>query len=170
MIDEMYIYGRILFGRIMSKWLHSTPVMTLGGFIFGVLVDMQVYIVCIFVLVIIDMITGIMASLHRGERFNSRKLRTGLIERIILYGFLFIITMMLDTMLRSVYDYGKNYIDIICCTIIGFYEAGSCVENLASRFPKYPPLKKIGKTLNLLSDQYEQSTINKITNIMGNEK
>lgn len=166
MIDELFIYGRILFSRIFTRWMHSAPVLTLAGFMYGVLVNMRVYLFSIFVLVIIDMISGIAASLHRGERFNSRKLRTGLIERIILYGALIVITLMIDTILRGTIDYGKYYVAIICCTIIGFYEAGSCVENLVSRFPKYTFLKKIGDMLNLLEKNYEDSTINKVSQVL----
>lgn len=163
---EIFIYAGILLRRILERWASSPPINTVIGFAFGVLVDMRIYLCALLVLVIMDMITGIMASLHRGEKFNSRKLRTGLLERIILYGFLFIITLMLDTILRGTINYGKYYIAILCCTIIAFYEAGSCIENLVSRFPKYPFLKRLGGKLNLLQDKYEESTINKLTNIM----
>lgn len=166
MIDELFIYARILFSRILSRWMHSSPIITLTGFMIGVLIDMRVYLLSIFVLVIIDMISGIAASLHRGERFSSRKLRTGLIDRIILYGTLFVITLMIDTMLKGTIDYGRDYVAIVCCMIIGFYEAGSCIENLVSRFPKYTFLKKIGGMLNLLEKSYEDSTIQKITDVM----
>lgn len=170
MINEIFIYARILFGRVYSRWWSSAPIMTLAGFAVGVLVDMRVYILSIFVLVIMDMITGIMASLHKGERFSSKKLKRGLLERVLLYGSLFIITLMIDTILRGTIDYGKYYAAIVCCTIIGFYEAGSCVENLVSRFPDKAFLKRIGAMLNLLEKSYTDSTIEKVNDVINAQK
>lgn len=170
MFEELFIYGRILFRQVWRRWMASPPVITVCGFMAGVLMDIRLYLGAIFVLVIIDMISGIAASLHRGEKFSSRKLRTGLIERFILYGALIIITLMIDTILRGTVNYGRYYVAIVCCTIIGFYESGSCIENLVSRFPKYTFLQRVGKMLKLLEDQYEKSTINKVTDIMNASK
>lgn len=168
MLDEIFIYGWILFRRIIQRWLASTPVITVTGFFIGVFLDMRLYLGCIFVLIILDMITGIAASLHRGERFSSRKLRTGLVERFLLYATLFVITLMIDTILRGTVDYGRDYVAITCCTIIGFYEASSCIENLVSRFPKYLFLQRIGKMLNILDKKYQESTVETVANILKN--
>jgi len=170
MLTELQIYFRFLYRSAWARYLKSSPVASLVGFYFGVLTDMRVYIAAIGVLVTIDMITGIMASLHRGEKYSSRKLLIGLVDRFILYGFLFNIMLMLDAMLRGTIDYGRSYITIVCCTIIGFYEASSCVENLVSRFPNRPFLRKIGNALNLLEKKYEDSTVNQVSNIIESSK
>lgn len=167
---ELIIYSQFLFVKMWRKWMGSLPITTLGGFMVGLLMDIRVYVACIFILVIIDVITGISAALHQGIKFSSKKLRIGLIDRVILYSVLIIITLMLDTMLRGTINYGRDYIAIACCTIVGFYEASSCVENLIKRFPNYSFLQRIGKMLNLIEQKYEDSTVNKIADIIEASK
>lgn len=170
MLNEFLLYVELLTSRVWQRWITHGALATLIGFFVGILVDMKVYIAAISVLVITDMITGIMASLHRGEAFDSRKLLMGLLERFILYFFLFDVTIMLDAIVRDAINYGRDYIAIACCTMIGFYEASSCIENLVSRFPNRLFLQKIGRMLNLLEKSYEDSTVNKITNIINDTK
>lgn len=166
MLLELQLYIWMLLKNTWSRWLKSPPAATVVGFYVGVFFDMKVYLGAIAFLVIMDMFTGIAASLHRGEKFSSRKLRTGLLERAILYIVLFNVTLMLDVILRNTINYGRDYIAIFCCTLIGFYEASSCIENLVSRFPKYSFLQRIGKALNLIEKSYEDSTVNKVATII----
>lgn len=174
MAYDFIIYVWVLIGRVWHKWVAVQFMINLGratlGFIASVLMGMYPFALSISVLVMLDMFFGVKASLRRGEPFKSKKLWRGLLQRAFLYTALIVTFIMLDTLLQGVYDYGKFYVSIIVCTLIGFYEAGSILEKLVYLYPGYPFLKKIGNTLNLLEKQNDENTVNLVSKIIENEK
>lgn len=174
MIEGIVTYAEILFSRITGKWLatpfFSNSLRVTGSFLLMILTSIRVYLVAIAILIIMDMLSGIGASLKNGEKFDSGKIKKGLLERIVLYGSLIIITLAIDSMVRGTWDYGSYYVTMFSCTVIGFYEAGSCIENLITLYPQYTFLKKIANMLNLLEKTYEKNTVGKVQEILKEDK
>lgn len=173
LIIEIVTYADILFTRIADRWqagqFFTNFLKLVAAYVVGVLTDIRVYIISIVVLVVMDMVSGIGSSLKRGEKFNSRKLRTGLIERFILYGSLTVVALCIDSIVRGAFDYGEYYVTVFCCTIVGFYEAGSTIENLIECYPKFTFLQKIAKLLNLIEKKYQDNTVNKVSEILNSK-
>src|SRR4051812_33572661 len=88
------------------------------------------YLYCVLGLVVIDVITGIMASLKKGEEFKSRLLRRGLIEKLILYLLLIISIFILEIVIKTAINYTPFYLVIFSVIIIATYEISSILENL----------------------------------------
>lgn len=114
----------------------------------------HVYFYGILALTIIDVITGVMASIKKGEPFKSKILRKGLIEKGILYNLLMISVFVLEMILKTAFEYKAFYMVMIAAMLIGTYELSSIVENLMVINPRLNFLKNI---LNMSNKMHEKT-------------
>jgi hypothetical protein len=113
----------------------------------------HVYFYYIVGLTIIDVITGVIASIKRGEPFKSKILRKGLIEKGILYNLLMISVFFLEMILKTVISYDAFYLVLASAMMIGTYELSSIAENLIVINPRIAFLKSILKMSNKMHEK-----------------
>lgn len=170
-IKDLAIYASILFDRIIMTWESDTWIhnflKVVVAWLFAFWLDVYVYISIVVFLSVADVATGLQRALKDGKRFSSKKLRRGLIERLVLFTSLFVLMLCMDNLIQGFYDYGKYYITQFVCVLIGFYEVTSIIENLIAIYPKYTFLNKIAKFLNLLETKYEERTIDKVEEFLS---
>lgn len=172
-IKDLAIYASVLFDRILTMWESDTWLHNLikvaVAWLFTLWLDVYVYISIVMFLSVADVLTGLRKALKDGKPFSSKKLRRGLIERLVLFTSLFVLMLCMDNLIRGMYDYGKYYITQFVCVIIGFYELSSIIENLIAIHPKFTFLKKIARFLNLLETKHEERTIDKVEKFLDKD-
>ena len=104
----------------------------------------HMHIGVIVVLTVMDIAVGITAALKRGEKFSSRKLRRGLLEKFTLYIILFFSILMLDKIIHSMIATETFYLSGLVTLLISLYEISSISEGLYSINPNNPVFKVIG--------------------------
>jgi len=131
----------------------------------------------ILALVLIDVATGLIAALKKGERFSSRKLRKGLLEKMLLYLCLLITVFLADGLLLKTMGLGSYYLTFCITFLISMYELASIAENLYSIRPDIPFLgglvgifKTMGESaLNSMKKRSEEIA-DQLTDIKGRIK
>ena len=164
----MFKYSIEVLQKLVNQFFHSTiwsnlikAVIASWLFFAGI----HTYIYCVLGLVLIDVVTGIIASLKKGNKFKSRILRKGLIEKVILYNLLMISVFILEIVIKTAVNYSAFYMVLIATVLISTYELSSILENILVINPN---LSFISKLINL-SNKIQESTIDvaeeKIDNI-----
>lgn len=128
----------------------------------------HVYFYCILVLTTIDVVTGVAASIKKGEPFKSKILRKGLIEKGILYNVLMLSVFALEMIIKTAVEYKAFYLVLISSMMIGTYELSSIVENLILINPNLSFLKSILKMSNKIHDktiEVAEKKIDEVTDI-----
>lgn len=169
-IQELFAYASVLFPRIVDSWEKDNWIFNLLrillAWLLSIWVDISVYVGIVMFLSVYDVYTGLRRALKQGEGFSSKKMKRGLIERLLLFSSLLLVMLALDNMIRELYDYGAYYITNFVAVMIGFYEAGSIIENLIVLHPKFKFLNRLAKVLNLLEKRYEQRTIDGVDKVL----
>jgi hypothetical protein len=144
---------------IINKWLASPIIANIIKFLLGVwamIAGVHNFFYGITLLVVVDVISGILASLKKGEKFSSKKLRKGLLERFIIYNTMLIIIWVIESMVKQSFSYDNWYVVTFVGVMIGSYEISSIIENLVVINPEFAFLRKVSRVLNLLEDKAEQ--------------
>lgn len=119
-------------------------------FFFG---GIHVYIYAVMVLVFIDVITGVIAARKKGEAITSRKLRKGLLEKLLLYMLLLLTVFVLDLVLKSVFNHTSFYFVFILTFLISTYEVVSVFENISVLKPQIPFLNALIRIFKKMGDK-----------------
>jgi hypothetical protein len=122
-----------------------TAVMGLAG--------IKIYLVSVFGLVILDVITGVMASIKKGEAFKSKILKKGLIDKTFLYIVMLIAVFILEGLAKSVINYTPYYFVFLASFMISCYELISIGENVFVLNPDLSFLKPLISLVGKLQDQ-----------------
>lgn len=138
-----------------------TAVMGLAG--------IKVYLVSVFALVIIDVITGVMASIKKGESFKSKILRKGLIDKTFLYVVMLIAVFILEGLAKSVFTYTPYYFVFIAAFMIACYELISIFENILVLNPNLTFIQPLITLTNKLSSKAQDTAESTISNTDAKE-
>lgn len=117
-------------------------------------------------LIVVDVVTGIIASLKEGKPFNSKKLRKGLLERFLIYNTLILVIWVMEKMVKESFEYDSFYAVMLVCVFIASYECSSLLENMLRINPNYTFLNKVGRILNL----FEETAENRLKKGLGVEE
>lgn len=121
-----------IFNQISTQNFLVKSIIAIWMFFTGI----HVYIYAVFLLTLIDVITGTIASIKRGEAFKSKILKKGLVEKFFLYILIMIAVFVLETVAKSVIKYTAFYFVSFAAFSISCYELISILENIISINPK----------------------------------
>lgn len=124
----------------------------------------KIYFAYIFCLILIDVATGIPAALKRKEKFTSRILKRGLLQKTALYFILMLTFFFVEKIVMSAIIYSNHYLVMVITLLISFYESVSIMENVLVLNPQLGFLKRLigiakkaeTKTLDDLEDKIEK--------------
>lgn len=126
---------------------------TLGALISSLWIDLNVLFFAIMILVGLDTHLAIKATIKKGGKFKSSKIKQGLLQKLKLYPSIALITITLDFVFKRIYDYETNYLTYFMFAYICLYEAGSIIEKLAVLHPQSKAVAKLTKLLNLTEEK-----------------
>ncbi|RYF96301.1 MAG: hypothetical protein EOO00_03045 [Chitinophagaceae bacterium] len=138
-----------------TKSTFATKLIDFALFIWLLTAGIRAYIFAVMVLTVIDVITGIIASVKKGEPFKSRVLRKGLLEKVLIYNLLMVSVFILEYIIKKAIGYDNYWLVLMTTTLIGTYELSSIFENLYVINPNLTFLKSLIK----LSDKLRDKTI-----------
>lgn len=146
-------------------WLLSTPLwykvicsmVIFAGALWG---EISVFIYSMFILAFLDTHYGIKASHKLGIKFDSKKRRKGLLDKSIIYMTVLILSLIVDSMALSIYDFGKHYLTSVLLLFAGLYETTSIVEKLKVLYPESRLIKQMGKIFMLFETNLEEKIKN----------
>ncbi|RZK45997.1 MAG: hypothetical protein EOO97_00030 [Pedobacter sp.] len=127
----------------------------------------HIYLMLVGALVLIDVTTGLYASLKRGEGFSSRKLRKGLLEKLALYLVLMVAVCLTEKLTMTVLGFKTFYLTWLVSTLICFYECSSVAENLVSIRPDIPFLSGLVKIFNRMGQKTLENMNQKVNEATG---
>lgn len=120
----------------------------------------QIYLVAIGALVVADVITGIWASFKQGERFSSKKLGRGLIQKTVIYLIIMATSFEIGKVIQSAIGNETYWLTWILTLLILLYELSSVVENIVIINPDMVFLKRFSglfeKVVNKQMDNVEE--------------
>lgn len=90
----------------------------------------KLYLISIPILVLLDCITGIIASNKKGLPFTSKELKKGLLYKTALYIIMLIGTLVLESLVKSIFSYSAYFLVFFVSFLIGCYELISIFENI----------------------------------------
>jgi len=128
------------------------------------LAGIKIYLVSVFLLVIIDVITGIMASIKKGESFKSKILKKGLIDKTFLYIVMLIAVFILEGIAKSVINYSHYYFVFLASFMIACYEIISIFENVLVINPSLTFIQPLINLTNKLSSKAQDTAESTISN------
>lgn len=120
------------------------------------------YIYAVFALVVIDVITGVIASIKKGESFKSKILKKGLVEKFFLYVLMLIAVFILEKIMKNIFTYQEYYFVFLAAFLISSYEVVSIFENVLSINPKLTFIRGLIKLTNKLSDKAMEDSDDKV--------
>ena len=123
------------------------------------------YIYCILALTVIDVTTGIFASLKRGEKFKSRILRKGLVEKVLLYNLMLISIFILELIIKTGFNYSTFYLVLVATVCIATYEISSILENVLTIRPELSFINRLIKLTNKIQDKAVNIAENKVDRV-----
>lgn len=110
----------------------------------------KLYLISIPVLVILDVITGIIASKKKGIPFTSKELKKGLLYKTALYIIMLIGTLVLESLVKSIFSYSAYFLVFFISFLIGCYELISVMENILAINPNLVFIQAFIKLTNSL--------------------
>jgi len=133
------------------------------------LAGIKIYLVSVFGLVIIDVITGVMASIKKGESFRSKILRHGLIDKTFMYIIMLTTVFILEQLTKSIFTYSPYYFMFIVSFMIACYETVSIFENLLVLSPNLTFIQPLITLTNSLSDKAKNTAEGTIESVDPHE-
>lgn len=132
-------YVHLIIGSIWEHIKsHSEIILKALLAVFYFLAGIHIYIYAVLALAFIDVVTGIAASLKKGEKFTSRTLRKGLLEKTVLYMLLLVTVFVLDMITKTVFHHEAFYFSFVITFLICSYEIASIMENVQVLRPNLP--------------------------------
>lgn len=123
------------------------------------------YIYCILALVMIDVITGIYASRIKKEAFKSRRLRKGLIEKVVIYNLLLISVFVLELVIKTGINYEAFYMVLFSTILICTYELTSIMENILVIDPSLKFIRKLIRLTKKIEDRAVEMAEDKVEGV-----
>lgn len=142
----MFLHAKQTLIKIISSWIHSPfwgKVASLAMSFWMLFAGIHSYFYAVIAFTVIDVITGIAASLKKGEKFKSRILRKGLIEKLCLYMVLMVSVFILESVVRTGIKLENYWLVMVATVLISTYEFSSIVENILVINPKLVFLKQL---------------------------
>lgn len=166
----MFKYSVEILQKLVNQVIHSTTAnnilkAVIGSWLF--FAGIHTYIYCVLALVVIDVVTGIIASIKKGEEFRSRILRKGLVEKVILYNLLMISVFVLEIVIKTAFNYSTFYLVLIATVCITTYELSSIMENILVIKPELGFVRKLINLINKLQDKTVDIAAKKIDLLDG---
>ncbi len=155
-MKELLTHARTILHNISDTIINSPTVLKLIALITACwmhFVGIHSYIYAVIALTVIDVATGIIASIKKGEKFKSRILRKGLIEKVCLYLIIMVSTFILESVIRTGIELETYWLVMVATTLISTYEFSSIVENLLVINPNLTFLKRLQKISNNMANK-----------------
>ncbi|WPQ65506.1 phage holin family protein [Chitinophaga sancti] len=166
----MYPYALTIIRKIIDNTIHASLWNNILKILIAVwlfFAGIHTYIYCIIALTILDIATGIPASMKKGVPFKSRILRKGLIEKVVLYLIMLIAVFILELVVKTAIEYDSFYMVLVVTMCISTYELTSILENIAILRPELPFISRLiklsnkiqEKTLDIAEDRVDKTKI-----------
>lgn len=126
-------------------------------------------IIFIFCVLIADVVLGVAVSIKKGVKFESRKLKKGLVHKLAFYGIIIVSFLGLELVLMKMLQYKTYYIIGVITTMIGFYELTSIVEKMMIIEPNIKVFGRLLKWIKKTDEKIETNIDNKIDKLFDNE-
>lgn len=165
MFNFDFSYTRyILLGLVgtLSRLTHDVKafivglVTAVGAYYAGI----QLYLFAIGALVVADVVTGIWASFKQGEKFSSKKLGRGLIQKTVIYLIIMAASFEIGKVIQSAIGNETYWLTWILTLLILVYELTSVIENIVIINPQFYFLKRFSglfeKVVNNQMDSVEE--------------
>lgn len=130
----------------IDLWLHLY-----GGFIM------------IAFLSLMDTHLAIKACIKSGGKYESKKIKSGVLNKVSLYITLTALGIALDTIFKQIYNYERYYTALVVFAFIALYEAGSIIESLEKIHPKNPIVARFARFLNLADKKLDDKINDKLS-------
>ena len=137
LLNNIFSFNNIITKSLMALWLFFAGIHT--------------YIIAIFALLIFDVITGIYSSINKGEKFTSRLLKKGLIEKLCLYLIILVSAFSLEAIIKTIFPWESFFIVFLVTVLISTYELVSIFENIYAINPNLSFLKSLINLSNRLN-------------------
>lgn len=131
---------------LLDVWLHLY-----GGFIMVALLSLM------------DTHLAIKTCIKSGGKYESKKIKRGVLNKISLYITLTALGIALDTIFKQIYNYDSYYTALIVFAFIALYEAGSIIESLEKIHPKNPIVARFSRFLNLADKKLDDKINDKLS-------
>lgn len=109
-------------------------------------------------------------SIKKGERFESKIFRKGLIEKSILYTILMCASLVLGKLLQTVFDFDVFYISWTLSVMICVYEISSVIENIVVINPNLAYLNAFKTFVKSIGKKQVESVTEKFSTIEADKK
>ncbi len=128
----------------------------------------HLFIFAIFSLTILDVVTGVTAAYKRKEPITSRKLRTGLLEKFLLYMVLLLAVFTLDIVMKHIIPIDAYYLSGLISFLISTYEVTSIMENVLTINPNMPFISSLVRVFQTMNQKTIDSMQKKIDGMADN--
>lgn len=139
LLNNIFSFDNIIFKAIVAVWLYFAGI--------------QTYLIVIPVLIIFDVITGIYSSIKKGDKFTSRYLKKGLLEKLGLYLILFLSSFSLEMVIKTIFPWESYFIVFFVTVLISTYEITSICENVFTINPSLSFLTSLIRLSKKLNDK-----------------
>jgi hypothetical protein len=110
-------------------------------------------------------ITGVAASIKKGESFRSKILKKGLIDKTLLYIIMLIAVFILEGLAKSVFTYTPYYFVFFAAFMISCYELISIFENILVLNPNLTFIQPLITLTNKMSSKATETAEKKIDSL-----
>lgn len=121
----------------------------IGAFMLGLWLDLYVFILGIIVLAGLDAHLAIKSCIALGGKYESEKIKNGLLVKFKLYLTLSIMSITIDLIFHKIYNYEKYFVTYLLFSFVALYECGSMVESMNVIYPNNKIVKKFSTILNI---------------------
>lgn len=125
----------------------------------------HIYLYAVGSLVVLDVVTGIYASIRNDKPFTSKYLKKGLLEKVALYLILMLAAFALEKVFKSIYPWDHFFVVFFVTVLITTYETVSVCENILIVNPNLVFLKSLitlSNKLNTSAIKYAEGKIEKL--------
>lgn len=114
---------------ISDNWLRKAFISLMTA-VAGYYAGIMVYLIAIGVLVVADIITGVWAAFKLGEKFSSKKLGKGLIQKSAVYLIIMAASFEIGKVMQTAIAHETMWLAFVLTTLILLYELTSIIENI----------------------------------------
>jgi toxin secretion/phage lysis holin len=126
---------------IQTNWLLK-GILAVVTAIVGYYAGIHIYLVAIGALVLADVITGVWASFVSGEKFSSKKLSKGLIQKTAIYLIIMAASFEIGRVMQTVIPHETMWLTFVLTALILLYELTSIIENIVVINPDFYFLRR----------------------------
>jgi toxin secretion/phage lysis holin len=126
---------------IQTNWLLKGILAAVTAIV-GYYAGIHIYLVAIGALVLADVITGVWSSFVSGEKFSSKKLSKGLIQKTAIYLIIMAASFEIGRVMQTVIPHETMWLTFILTALILLYELTSIIENIVVINPDFYFLRR----------------------------